>query len=219
MSKRIFISRPLKEGSPFLSLKEKGIEIIDLSLIRFSMIPIVDYPQTDWIFFYSKNGVKYFFEQESFSTSNQYAVMGPGTAGTFFSITGHSPKYTGQGDPHLIADQFIKFESSKSILFVKAKSSKDSVRNLIKEHLSCHDIIVYDNVIKNSDLIPSCDMLVFTSPKNAEAYFSSRHYNDEKVIALGKTTESYLKQHIGINAFYCKRPSEENLFKLVKSHL
>lgn len=219
MSKRIFISRTLNEDSPFQSLKKEGIEVIDLSLIQFSKISIVDYPKTDWIFFYSKNGVKYFFEQESHSTSNQYAVMGPGTASMFYNITGRSPKYTGQGDPLIVADQFIKHESGKSILFVKAKNSKDSIRDLISEQLICHDIIVYDNVIKDAGHIPSCDVLVFTSPKNAEAYFSSRKYKNEKLIALGKTTETYLRQHMGIEASYCEKPSEENLFKLVKNHL
>jgi len=62
-------------------LSPAGFEVIGHSLIEFKAIPF-DLPSSfDWIFFYSKNAVRYFFEQippENIHSS--IAAFGPGTA-------------------------------------------------------------------------------------------------------------------------------------------
>jgi len=62
--KTIFISRKLSKDSFFKTkLEEAGFTIHGKSLLKFSAIPFQKTPKSDWIFFYSKNGVKFFFQR------------------------------------------------------------------------------------------------------------------------------------------------------------
>ena len=56
---KIFISRALSEGSPIFDLSQELI-VKDQSLISFNALRF-DAPEADWIFFYSRNAVRYFF--------------------------------------------------------------------------------------------------------------------------------------------------------------
>jgi len=215
--KRIFISRSLDEGSPFLNLVDKGYEIIDRSLVVMNGIACELEISSDWIFFYSKSGVRYFFESQEYSTQYQYGVMGPGTASTFYQITGRSPKYTGNGIPKDVANNFITYESGRSITFAKAKNSKNSIRQLLEDHMDCHDIAIYDNAIMDKVELPDCKYLIFTSPLNAKAYFQQKSYNNESIIAIGQTTSDYLMKITGKTVPYGDFPSETDMYDLLLS--
>lgn len=218
-TKRIFLSRALSENSPFIQLSEYGYEIIAKSLIEFKQIDFTEHPKTDWIFFYSKRGVEYYFNQKKLDKSIEYAVMGPGTASAFYRMTGMSPKFTGQGNPKIISETFKQFESGKSILFVKAEDSKDSVQELIGATMSILELVVYENKKKTNLNIQKCDILVFTSPKNFEAYIACHELTDEKVIAIGQTTSTFIERQTDLIVPYCENPSEQNLLSLVKDQL
>jgi len=218
-TKRIFISRDLSEDSLFHEFSKDGYEVIGKSLIEFSQIEITTHPITDWIFFYSKRGVNYYFNQKKHSTSNQYAVIGPGTAKAFYSATGFSPKFTGQGNPEKIADTFKQFESGQSILFVRARNSLNSLKTLLGDSLTSKDLVVYENKIKAQIELPKFDFLVFTSPLNVEAYLNHYTISDQKLVAIGQTTADYIEKRVGIKAPYCELPSERNLVKLLKDQI
>jgi uroporphyrinogen-III synthase len=219
MKSSIFISRSLNDNSPFLKLKNDGHDIIDQSLIDITPVHIEDYPTTEWIFFYSANGVKYFFESQEYSTKYQYGVIGTGTANTFYSVTGRSPKYTGNGIPKDIAENFITYERGQSILFVKAQNSKDSVKNLLLDDMVCEDLIVYGNVMKSDFYIPTCDHLIFTSPMNVEAYLSKYAYLGEQLYAIGQGTADSILSLCGTEAKVSKTTSEYGLYELVAQEL
>ena len=215
----IFISKSLKDKSPFQKLISDGYNLIAQSLIDIKPIEIQDYPATDWIFFSTANSVKHFFSTQKHSTNYQYGVIGTGSATVFYSITGMSPKYTGNGIPGDVAENFITYEKGKSILFVISKSSKNTIHSSLSEYMTCSDLIVYENKIKKEFDIPSCSHLIFTSPMNVEAYFTKHDYNKEKVYAIGKSTAACIKQLTGCDAFVPEVTSDYGLYRIVKKEL
>jgi uroporphyrinogen-III synthase len=215
----IFISREISDSSGFHKLKMQGEQIIAESLIDIQGVDISTYPKTDWIFFYSSNGVKHFFDSQEYSTYNQYAVIGPATANVFYSLTGHSPKYTGNGIPKDVADNFITYEAGKSILFVKAQNSMDSVQRLLEKEMDTYELIAYRNKIRNDINLMTCKYLVFTSPLNVQAYFNNYPYNGQKLYAIGQSTASKINSITGVMPRIADMPSEYELYQLVKEDL
>ena len=98
----LFISRKLSQDSLFDSLVNEGIEIYDESLIDFTAIPFTK-PKTDWIFFYSKKGIDFYFENLDFDPSQSYAVLGSATASYFKIKTNHSVDFIGNNNGEQIA--------------------------------------------------------------------------------------------------------------------
>lgn len=214
----IFISRNLSKNS-FLKkeLHTAGFKIIDQSLIDFSPIPFNEIPSVDWIFFYSKNGVKFFFEQLSkpLAKNIKWAVMGKGTEEALAQqkITAN---FVGTGHPKATAKQFLNLAKGQKILFPRAKNSKKSIQKLIAKEIIVEDLVIYENTLKNKFSIPPCQYLVFTSPLNAIAYFQKYAWQPEqKVIAIGKTTATALKELSIMNIIIAGRTSEIGLVEAV----
>ena len=62
MTKTVFISRDLDEDSGFASqLQAAGWQVRGLSLVTLTALPFDEIPEVDWIFFASKNAVRFFF--------------------------------------------------------------------------------------------------------------------------------------------------------------
>lgn len=219
MRTTIFISRELSNESPFLGLQSDECRVIGESLIQFEAVTIEDIPATDWVFFYSRNGIKFFFQSQDYHTDNQYAVIGTASANTFYELTGRSPKYTGNGVPGDVAHNFLIYEKGKSILFVKAELSSNSIKELLKDDMICQDLIAYKNVIKNRIDLPKCSHLVFTSSMNAQGYFRKYSYNNEKLYAIGQSTALTIKEITGRDATISENATERSLYQLVHKDL
>jgi len=219
---KIFISRDLKPTSPFKKeLVALDMEIIGQSLIEFYPTPFNTIPVVDWIFFYSKNGVKFFLE--TFTADNflrvmaaknrpiQWAVMGKGTAAT---LEKHQiqPDFIGTGHPKATAKAFGEIAHQQKVLFPRAEISKQSVQNLLIGQIEIFDLIVYANKLKPTFFIPYCDILVFTSPLNVVAYFQKHPIQSkQKVVAIGKTTANALEKKGLQNIIVASQPSEKGL--------
>ena len=60
----LFISRTLTEDSPIWSFAQSNaIQVFHQSLIDFTPVRFNKIPEADWIFFYSKKAVHYFYRQ------------------------------------------------------------------------------------------------------------------------------------------------------------
>lgn len=212
--KRLFISRQLSAASAFHSLDSKCWKITDKALITINSIDFKDEPETSWIFFYSKNGVNFYFNKRPFSESIKYAVMGPGTASAFKSRMGTEADFIGNGDPEPTALEFQKNCSDESVLFVKALNSRNSVYNLLPKNIEKYALDVYENRPLDCFELESCDCLIFTSPLNAKAYFSKYPYNQEVVLSIGATTAHYIIDKYGICSEMPDEASEKGLFDL-----
>jgi uroporphyrinogen-III synthase len=219
--KTIFITRDLSPTSAFRTqLEAAGFAVYGKSLLHFSVVPFDSIPESDWLFFYSKNGVKYFFERLKILNipipkNVHWAAIGKGTADLLESIT-QQVDFVGTGDILQIATAFLNLAKNQSVLFVQATDSRQSIQSLLKNNIIAKSLIVYKNEPKEQINIPHCGTLVFTSPMNVKAYFKNRILlNHQKIFAIGRTTAKTLDS-LGFEDYHvAEEPSEEALVKVI----
>ena len=220
----IFISRELSENSPFYRLNQSKFKIYGSSLVEFQPLSVDAVPDADWYFFYSKNGVKYFYQtfgEQYFRTlKNQpkIACMGYGTSEEFQSFFIFNPNFTGSGKPVNVANLFYaQLHPNEKVVFFTAEDSLHSVGRLLPETIEKHQIRIYKNSLKSNISIPSSDILIFTSPKNAEAYFKNSKVTPyHKIISIGRSTAMKL-HNLGVEeVIIAANPSEMAMFEAVK---
>ncbi|HRI61157.1 MAG TPA: uroporphyrinogen-III synthase [Saprospiraceae bacterium] len=102
------------------------------------------------------------------------------------------------------------------ILFPAARHSRQSVMSLLSPDFQCIHFPVYDNRPVANPLHSAADVLVFTSPLNAQAYFSKNKLGkNQRVVAIGQTTGATLRE-LGIAEIQVARePGERALAEMV----
>lgn len=216
---KVFISRKLEPNSGFKQkLSTLPLEIEGFSLVEFKPHPFELPEAYDWLFFYSKTGVNHFFRQtHKFLSSTKIAALGPGTAEAIEKIFGIVPDFVGNGIPEETSLLFAEKAAGQKVVFIRAEESRKSVQTILQNQVIATDVIAYKNSAKAQVDKIEADIMVFTSPLNAKAYFSKYSLESfQKVIAIGQTTAEALKA-LGINDLVVSElPSEESLSELVK---
>ena len=215
----IFISRPITKHSPLNDLARYYIE--GKSLIAFQPIDfqcaVKDYT---WIFFYSSIGAKYFLEGITISqlTKVKIACLGPKTAQTFTKLSQKKVDFIGDGKPETTSAFFKKrITKTDKILFARALHSRQSVQKVLDGY-NCHSVVVYTNTLSFAADILSSDIVVLTSPMNAERYFKSGlDLNKPTFIAIGETTGDCIYSYLGHRPLIPESPSEESIAQLILS--
>ena len=222
MTKKVFISRSLSNRLFKEQLLAKGFTVFGESLIHFSRIPFHELPTCDWLFFYSKKGVRFFLEslidgKHDLPKTIKCAAMGNGTAKAL-NAYGIELDFIGNGEPNQTAKDFLVLSKNKTVVFARAKKSKQSIQLRIEqEGVRCIDLIVYDNEIRSDfEFDNSFDYLVFTSPLNVQAFFEKYDLKaNQQLIAIGDTTNKAL-QELGFKDIkVATTPSEEALVDLL----
>ena len=216
--KTVFISRDLQPGSDFRrTLEKEGWKIRDHSLIQFSAIAQTSLPEAEWIFFTSSKGVEFFLRQFRSTKSMRVAALGPGTAQTLKNA-GVTPEFIGTGAPAETAPEFVQLAENSSVLFPIALHSLRRMQELLGDRVRQTDLTVYENRIKEEISAETARILVFTSPLNAEAYFSRhRLLEGQQVLAIGATTAGALMELGILNVHTATQPQESDLAKTVLS--
>ncbi len=143
--KTVFITRHLTESSIFKKqLEHAGLKVYGKSLIQFSAVPFYEIPKVDWIFFYSKNGVKYFFERVEQSDLKiaenvKWAAIGPETAKALASEY-REPDFIGSGNGEQTAFSFVKIAKGQKVLFPQAESSLQSIQQSLEKEIIAIDL-------------------------------------------------------------------------------
>jgi len=216
--KRIFITRDLTENSIFKNTLEKqGFTIVGKSLISFTATDFGIKEIPDWVFFYSKNGVRFLLEkvEPTFLNQLKIATIGEGTA-AFLQAQNIQPDFIGNGKPTETAQQFLKVAAGQKVLFPRARNSKKSIQQLLEKEIEVLDLIVYHNEPKKEVKIDDFDVLVFTSPLNVNVCLKIKQLADNQlVIAIGETTATALKKHEINNYLLPEYPSEKSLSDLI----
>lgn len=219
MKASVFISRDLTTDSIFLKkLSNDSFNIHGESLIQFTPVPFSNVSNIDWIFFYSKNAVHFFFAQtDKKYTTVKYAAMGQRTAHVLSQYV-EKVDFIGNGQPTITATAFLSLAKDKRILFPRAKNSRKSVQLLLRSDIEEVDLVVYDNRVKKDFTLMDYNILVFTSPMNVQAFFAKKTYNDQQiVVAIGRTTANAL-QKVGVTIIYiAKEASEAGLASAVQA--
>lgn len=210
---KVFISRELRKDSPLLDLGQ--IKITDQSLLSFTPVPFSDLPDSDWIFFYSQQGVIHFFEQWQETIQAKLAAFGPKT-GSLLREYGYPVTFIGDGIAENTAKAFSLLCKGQKVLFVRARNSRKSLQHQLRKYCDIGDLVVYDNEKKAEVKIPDCNALIFTSPLNAQSYFERNDKSNEQIIiAIGDTTRQTLLG-LGVSDILVpEKPSEESIAKLL----
>ncbi len=215
---KVFISRYLKSDSPFAHvLSAQGHIVHGESLIHFNAVSFGVLPEADWLFFYSKSGVRYFLQQvrQEYLLGKRLAVIGAGTA-SYLEKVYRAPDFVGDGDPISAAAAFLSEARGRTVLFLRAKESRQSIQQLLGDKIVQKDLVVYENQPRSDFDLEYHDKLVFTSPLNAEAYYSKYPVlKKQSVIAIGDTTRQKLIELGVCEIEVADTPSEEALAKSV----
>lgn len=210
---RVFLSRVLQDSQgPFARLQERvEWQLTANSLLEFKAVPIERIPPVDWLFFYSRQGVKFFLEQAIPPVSVQLATIGPATAKQL-EQKGYKVSFTGIGKPDKVAASFLAIAAGKRVGFVQARHSRKSVQLILGDQIIGLDVIAYDNIPKPLRVKENADYLIFTSPLNFETYQqSNRIIEKQRLIAIGTTTAQSFKIAGFSNYRIAKYPNEEAL--------
>jgi hydroxymethylbilane synthase len=193
--KNIFISRSLAGHSPLQQLRLTGHRLHAESLISISQIRFTHTPRTGWIFFSSKNAIRYFFAQNpQVSQGVKYGVMSSSSA-QFLQNYGVKPEFTGSGvDVTKIARDFAAFVGNETVLLPQAIDSLQTIQKQLSFSNNCTNLFVYKTKLRTDFSVPHSDILVFTSPSNAKAYFEKyRLLPGQETVAIGSTTAAALR--------------------------
>lgn len=217
--KKVFITRDLKETDFFkIALEEVGFSVFGQSLIAFSKIDFGIIPECDWLFFYSKNGGKYFFENidNQLVINKKIGAIGESTANFLIQNFGLKIDFVGTGEPLQTAKAFVQVAANQTVLFPRAKHSKQSIQQQLGQTIIAKDLIVYENQPLSDFEAIDADILVFTSPMNVEAYFNKMVLKpNQKIISIGNTTAKALERLGFTNIFIAETPSEKGLVHAV----
>lgn len=221
---KVFITRDIKETDFFkTALKEIGFAVFGQSLIEFSSVPFGLDTDFDWLFFYSKNGIRFFFNQltgndASIISNKKIGAIGKGTAQFLKRYYQHEADFVGNGEPLETARAFAQIAVGTRVIFPRARTSQKSIQEQLSNIVTAIDLVTYENQPKTDVSIPNADILVMTSPLNTRTYFNRYPLiAGQQVIAIGNTTATQLRQ-LGIQDFViAKQPTEKGLIDAVIS--
>jgi len=220
-----FISRAILPDSEFFStLRKQGWGVFGQSFVMLSAMPFDKIPACDWLFFSSQNAVRFFFQsvenQNITLPEVQWAALGPSTARVLESFS-NQVDFIGTGEPKGTSQLFRRHcarlkKETGPIIFPAARRSRQSVMMLLSLDFKCTHFEIYDNQPVPNPLQRTESVLAFTSPMNAEAYFSHhRLLPNQRVVAIGGTTDRTL-QYLGINEVaIAAEPTERGLAEVV----
>ena len=212
----VFISRALAADSTFgQQLTAHGIEVHAQSLVAFHPVQFGNVPEAEWLFFYSKKAVTYFFENAASTSPQKLAAIGPGTAKAIAQYQ-KEVDFVGNGNPEETATAFLQVARGCKVLFPQAENSRRSIQRLLKGKIIGLDLVVYQNRALIDFDIPQVDCLVFTSPLNTKAYFSRYTLETgQQLIAIGPSTAEALRKLGHTDVLMAEEPTEEALAKAV----
>ena len=192
---RIFISRKNKKDS-FLqrTLENAGFSVQAASLIEMRPVATGQQPETEWVFFSSKNAVDFFLKAGHSLKGKKIGAISKATAqvirqaGFVCDFIGYST------DTALTGKQFAGVAGRSKVLFPIARESMKTIQKKLPVS-QVFDMVVYETIRLIKEL-PEFDIPVFTSPSNVDAFFQ---LNPPQIpacaVAMGGATASRLHHY------------------------
>jgi uroporphyrinogen-III synthase len=199
----VFVSRTKKEASYLANtLGKHGFNLTFQSLTRFEKIPFKGIPECEWLFFSSRNCVKYFFDQNpSIPAGIKIGSIG-GTTAEALNKRGIESHFTGSGpDTIAIGKEFAAIAGNSKVVFPQSTASYRTIQKQFADQTNVIDIVVYDTIENEKAEIPDTDIVLLTSPSNAILYFRKKKaLPDQVFIPIGNSTAEILRKN-GITKF------------------
>lgn len=194
----VFITKNSNE-LPLLTrlLAANGVHAHYQSLIQTRALTVNNWPETEWVFFGSRNAVKYALQNKpELLKGKKIGAVGPGTAKALES-QGHRPDYIGQEtEISKVAENFVALVDENTRVLLPL--GEQSVRTLVKHwenKLQLETVIVYSTHAFKAPSLPVTNLILFTSPSNVESWVNQGGAIDGvTALAMGKTTYHQLEQ-------------------------
>ena len=117
--------------------------------------------------------MRHFLDQGGNADGKKIGAIGQGTAQAIID-RGIIPEFIGEGEnTQDIAEQFVQVADSCNVLFPCSDISVRTAQKAFADHSRVHDLVVYQTTLAPPEAAPDADVVVLTSPSNAEALFSS----------------------------------------------
>lgn len=221
--KKLLITRELTDVSPINTLSTLGIKVTGQSYLRFEDIDFDEWNRdADWVFFYSKNGVRSAFANPKFlefCMSVSIAVYGEMTADCMIQEYDLTPHFIGDGSRENTLDKYL-LSHPKHTLFVQGSRSLKALQSDTNFQLPYSELITYQSLKRNHLLHTPKDILVFTSPLNVEYYADQYEIlPSQSVWAIGETTAHALSLVTDIHINIASKPSEKVLAEEIAKSL
>jgi len=221
----VFISRDL-DGNSYLTryFAKRNVRLDARSLIRTlplgNAIDAGMLGRADWIFFNSPNAIRHFFALElPLPERAKLAVLGRGSEealrkyGRVADFSGHHLGI----DTERIAREFAKLADGRAVLVPRAKDSLLSVQKALRPGTTLIDVPVYETVLEENPEKSDAEVLIFTSPSNARAYFRKNKIDPgQKIICIGNSTAKTVES-MGFSCALPFAPDEIGLAEAVFS--
>lgn len=219
-SLRLFLSKKATDSNFLRFIENSKFDLIDQPMIDFVAVDF-DCPKEDYkiIFFASPRSAHFFLQHCEVPEFVNIATIGASTS-EFLESKGYKITFTGEtsGKPDVVANEFKVFVKGENVLFPQSNHSNKSMQKALnKEQIV--NLVVYKTILVPVRLSVNPDLLIFTSPTNVRSYLMENKINKEqKVIAWGKTTESYLNQNgVAVN-YTLEYSSFEELTEVLRTH-
>lgn len=192
---RVFVSRDLAADSYLRRVLEaRDFSVDGRALIETNPVPIGSLPDTEWIFFSSKQAVQHFFRQRPDVGSRRFACVGKPTAEALRKFGHRADFIGGSTDTRLTGKQFAARIGDDRVLFPQAKGSLRSIQQQLVRKGQAIDLVVYETILRNEIAVSPASIYVFTSPSNVDAFFAKNTLpSDARVVAMGHATRSSLR--------------------------
>lgn len=157
-------------------------------------------PQFDWVFFPSREAVKFFLQcYPNHLKDIRIGALGVGTAHAL-KEQGIQVEYVGESnDLTKVASSFASFlDKKRTVLFPHSEASKNTLQEAWKssEKVELVPIEIYTTKTNSGMYVPETDIAFFTSPSNVLGWIDNGGKPDQVIgIAMGDTTFSELQKH------------------------
>lgn len=178
-------------------LEMAGHEVQAINFLEYRAVSFDEVPPVDCLFFYSRKGVDFFFQQVKekeiqLPSGITFAALGANTAESLKNFVEHVD-FVGEGRPASTFKEFKEWFTGETVLAVRADNSLNRLRQVTGVSWKLLDLVVYSNEIKESVNFEAHDIAVLTSPLNAKAYFKFQEPPLPHLIAIGQTTATAVK--------------------------
>ena len=206
----LFISKELEKSSVLKAFcVEQGITIEAHSFLSFEPVAIQQEITSEVLFFTSKRAVTYFFKQVPLPFNTLIACIGNATAESLHNL-GIKVDFSAvnSGNPREVATELTSWLGKKSITFVTAKRSANSILDLLPVS-QVEQVCVYETIINAISIPTIFDTYVFTSPSNLEGFLKLNTIPEAaRLIAWGETTATAMRD-LGLEPTYTLKTSSE----------
>lgn len=178
-------------------LAAHGIKAHFQSLIQTTELPVAAWPKTDWVFFGSRNAVKFAFQANPQLLDNKkIGAVGPGTAKAL-QLLGYQPHFTGEvADVERVAADFSAYiQTGETVLLPLGEQSARTLVKSWENKLQLETVIVYQTSPQTVGQLPETEYVLFTSPSNVRSWVEQGGQPAQlKTLAMGKTTAAELEK-------------------------